>query len=80
MEFVGLWEHSRAGDRPEREARRDELRPMVRQRGLLASSVFLLRLISFYRASVARWRICALDWTGTIEKALMLVLGVEEGT
>ena len=28
---------------------------------------------------MARWRIYVLDWAGTIEKALMLVLGVEEG-
>ena len=45
MEVVGLWGHSRAGDRPEWEARRDERRPMVRQRGLLASPVYFVALV-----------------------------------
>ena len=49
MEVVELWGQSRAGGRSEREARRDECRPLVHQRGLLASpvhfdaSVFLLQ-------------------------------------
>ena len=80
MKVVGLWGHSRAGNRPEREARRNERRPVVRQRGLLASLAYYVALVSFFRVPVARWRMCALDWTGTIERALILVRGVEEGT
>ena len=45
MEVVGLWGHSRAGDPPEREARRDERRPMIRQRGLLASPVYFVAVV-----------------------------------
>ena len=45
MEVIGLWGHNRAGDRPEREARRDERRPMVRQRGLLASLVSFVAVV-----------------------------------
>ena len=45
MEVVELWGHSRAGDRPERKARRDERKPMVRQRGLLASPVYFVAMV-----------------------------------
>ena len=39
MEVVGLWGQRRAGYRSEREARRDECRPMIQQYGLLVSLV-----------------------------------------
>ena len=39
FQVVGLWVHSRAGDWPERKARRDERRLVILRRGLLASSV-----------------------------------------
>jgi hypothetical protein len=45
IEVVGLWGHSWAGDRPEREARRDKRRPMIRQRGLLASLVYCVAAV-----------------------------------
>jgi hypothetical protein len=51
MEVVGLWRHSRVGDRPEREARRDERRPMVRQRGLLTSPLEFVALIFFLQGA-----------------------------
>ena len=40
----------------------------------------LMRRVSFFKALVALWRIRALDWIGTMEKVLVLVLGGEEGT
>ena len=45
VEVVGLWRHCRTGDRPEREARRDERRPVIRQRGLLASLVYFVAAV-----------------------------------
>ena len=39
-----------------------------------------MRQLTLFRAVLARWRICALDLAGTMEKALVLVLGGEEGT
>ena len=47
IEVVGFWGHSWAGNRPEREAKRDERRPMDQQRGLLASLAYLLALVFF---------------------------------
>ena len=45
MEVVGLWGHRRALDRPEREARRDERKPGVRQRGRLVSPVCFVAVV-----------------------------------
>ena len=45
MEVVGLWGHSRAGDRPERDAQRGERRPMSRQHGLSTSHVYFVALV-----------------------------------
>ena len=39
-----------------------------------------LRRLSIRRTSVARWRICVLDWAGTMEKVLILSLDDEVGT
>ena len=39
-----------------------------------------MRWLTIFRAVVARWRIYALDRAGTMERALVLVPGGEEGT
>ncbi len=49
VEVVGLWGQSRAGDRPEREALRDECRPVIHRRGLLVSPIYFVVSVFFFQ-------------------------------